>query len=149
MDSSSSLLNKFGAVAVIGTAKAEATWPTIYFMQWYAWLMKVICSRETLQSPHTRLFTANTAKYLFKSLHLETNMYDIELLFMAELLKIPIIEVHVPVTTTLESNVLTSYLFLPVWLLEHLLKIVTMARDALMLRIAYLFEIWHIDMYGS
>ena len=151
MDSSSSLLNKFGAVAVINTTDTKATWLPNYFMQWYWWSMKLICSRHTLQSPHTRLFPANTAKFLFKSLHLETDTFDIELVFMAELLKIPIVEVPLPVTITQEqdSNVLTFNHFQPVLLLDHTIMTVTMARDTLILRIAYLLEIWQIEMYGS
>ena len=145
IDSSSSLLHKFGALAVTGTTTSETIWTTNVFMQRYWWLMKLICSRQNIESSHTRLFAANTAKFLFNSLHLETDTFDIELIFMAELLRIPIVEV--PVQITKESNVLTSNLNLPVLLLEKLMKTLTMARDTLILRIAYLLEIWHIDMH--
>ena len=137
IDSSSLALNKLDALAVIGITRPETLWTTFFFMLWYWSLMKLICSRPNLESSHTRLFTASTAKFLFKTLHLETDTFDIELTFIAELLRIPVIEVSVPITW--ESTLDLS-------LLEKLMKTLTMARDTLILRLAYLLELWQIEM---
>jgi len=80
-----------------------------------------------------KLFTRKTAKFLFTNLHVERWAFDVELLFIAQRLHVPMSEVEVNWTEVPGST------------LTPLAASVQMGKDLLRIRSAYLFGIWKID----
>eukprot|EP00455_Lapot_gusevi_P031578 TRINITY_DN3429_c0_g1_i7.p1 TRINITY_DN3429_c0_g1~~TRINITY_DN3429_c0_g1_i7.p1 ORF type:complete len:245 (-),score=73.43 TRINITY_DN3429_c0_g1_i7:44-778(-) len=80
-----------------------------------------------------KLFTRATAATLFSSLHLFRWCFDVELLYIAQTLKIPITEVAVTWTEIPGSK------------LSLIESSLTMARDLVLIRFCYMFGIWKIQ----
>jgi dolichyl-phosphate beta-glucosyltransferase len=84
-----------------------------------------------------KLFTANTARKLFNNLHLERWAFDIELIYMAQSLGIPMVEVAVNWQEIPGSKLIRSKLDVITTSLE-------MARDIVCIRLSYLLGVWQI-----
>ena len=57
-------------------------------------LVMLLCTRNVKDTQcGFKLFTRKAAKVLFQSLHLERWAFDIEIIYLAEMLKIPMTEV--------------------------------------------------------
>ena len=78
------------------------------------------------------MFTRNTARILFKSCHIERWAFDVELLKIAEMLKIPMAEVAVQWTEIEGSK------------LDPLLASIQMFKDLFLLWLRYALGAWKI-----
>ena len=79
-----------------------------------------------------KLFTRNSARILFKSCHIERWAFDVELLKIAEMLKIPMAEVAVQWTEIEGSK------------LNPLLASIQMFKDLFLLWLRYAIGAWKI-----
>ncbi|EFA80389.1 glycosyltransferase [Heterostelium album PN500] len=77
-----------------------------------------------------KLFSRDTVKVVFSNLHIERWAFDVELLFIAQQLNIPISEVAVNWTEIDGSK------------LDPFSSSIQMAKDILRIRLRYLFRIW-------
>jgi dolichyl-phosphate beta-glucosyltransferase len=82
-----------------------------------------------------KLFTSPAAKVLFHYLHLYRWAFDTELIYLAEGLHIPILEVAVNWREVEGSKLITSKL-------DVVTTSLTMARDILCMRLSYLLRVW-------
>ena len=80
-----------------------------------------------------KLFTRKTAQLLFPNQHVERWAFDVELLFLAQTLRVPMVEVEVNWTEVPGST------------LTPLAASVQMGKDLVRIRSAYLLQIWTID----
>lgn len=94
------------------------------------WLFAVRSIRDTQCG--FKLFTRSTARKLFTSLHVERWAFDVELLFLAERLKVPMTEVAVR-WTEIDGSKLT-----PFW------SWLQMGVDLFMIWLRYLIGAWRI-----
>ncbi|XP_017047802.1 dolichyl-phosphate beta-glucosyltransferase [Drosophila ficusphila] len=94
------------------------------------WLFAVRSIRDTQCG--FKLFTRTTARKLFTSLHVERWAFDVELLYLAEKLKLPMSEVAVR-WTEIDGSKLT-----PFW------SWLQMGRDLFMIWLRYLVGAWRI-----
>eukprot|EP00099_Drosophila_melanogaster_P018183 NP_609202.1 wollknaeuel [Drosophila melanogaster] len=94
------------------------------------WLFAVRSIRDTQCG--FKLFTRTTARKLFTSLHVERWAFDVELLYLAENLKLPMSEVAVR-WTEIDGSKLT-----PFW------SWLQMGRDLFMIWVRYLVGAWRI-----
>ena len=107
-------------------------------MKGFHLLVQLLCSR-TIKDTQCgfKLFTRSTASKLFGALHIEGWAFDIELIYVAESLGIPINEIDVAWTEIEGSK-----------LIKNKLDVITtslhMARDMLCVRLCYLFGIWKL-----
>ena len=77
-----------------------------------------------------KLFTRETARKIFPGLHIERWAFDIELLFLCQMFKIPIAEVPV------------KWCEIPGSKVEIVSATLMFARDLILIRSCYLFGIW-------
>ncbi|XP_053564410.1 dolichyl-phosphate beta-glucosyltransferase [Bombina bombina] len=84
-----------------------------------------------------KLFTREAAARTFTALHVDRWAFDVELLYIAQLLKIPVTEVAVN-WTEIEGSKLV-----PFW------SWLQMGRDLLFIRLRYLTGVWKIDTTGK
>ena len=77
-----------------------------------------------------KLFTRAAARPLFKSLHVERWAFDVELIYIAQCLKMPIVEVAVNWKEIDGSKIV------PLW------SGLQMGKDLLLVRLRYMFRIW-------
>lgn len=82
-----------------------------------------------------KLFTRSTAKVLFSLMHLDRWSFDIELVFLAEALDIPIVEVAVRWHEVDGSKLIQSSQ-------DIIFTSISMARDMLCVRLCHLLGIW-------
>ncbi|CAM9286513.1 unnamed protein product, partial [Ectocarpus fasciculatus] len=82
-----------------------------------------------------KLFTRSTAKILFTLMHLDRWSFDIELVFLAEALRIPMTEVAVNWHEVDGSKLIQSKF-------DIVVTSLTMARDMLCVRLCHAFKIW-------
>ena len=82
-------------------------------------LVMLLCTRHVKDTQcGFKLFTKKAAKVLFQSLHIERWAFDIEIIYLAEMLKIPMTEVSLckvystHVLSTIYFTVLTPILLL-------------------------------------
>ncbi|KYQ92882.1 glycosyltransferase [Tieghemostelium lacteum] len=80
-----------------------------------------------------KLFTRESARHLFTSLHVERWAFDVELLYLAQTLHMPIAEVAVNWTEIDGSK------------LDPIASSIQMAKDILRIRLNYLFRFWTIS----
>jgi dolichyl-phosphate beta-glucosyltransferase len=85
-----------------------------------------------------KLFTRKTARLLFSNLHLEGWSFDIEIIYLAESLGIPLSETSVRWHEVEGSKLIQSKF-------DVVLTSLKMARDMVCLRLAYLFGIWKFN----
>ena len=84
-----------------------------------------------------KLFTKHTSSLLFTNLHLFRWAFDIELIFLAEGLGIPVFEVAVQWHEVAGSKLIQTKL-------DIVKTSIEMARDMLCMRIAYMTGIWRM-----
>mmetsp|Transcript_19997 Transcript_19997/g.33477 ORF Transcript_19997/g.33477 Transcript_19997/m.33477 type:complete len:179 (+) Transcript_19997:96-632(+) len=82
-----------------------------------------------------KLFTRSAGKMLFKYLHLYRWAFDTEIIYLAELLHIPMAEVAVNWREVDGSKLIQSKL-------DVVTTSITMARDILCMRLSYLLHLW-------
>lgn len=99
------------------------------------WLFCVRTIRDTQCG--FKLFTRNAARVLFSNLHIERWAFDVELLYIAEHLGVPIREVAVT-WQEIEGSKLTP-----------LAASLQMARDLFMIWFRYFFGLWSIDVHPT
>ena len=102
-------------------------------------LVTLLCTKNIRDTQcGFKLFTQKTARLLFSNLHLEGWSFDIEIIFLAEQLGIPIAEVAVNWHEVAGSKLIQSKLDVVVTSLK-------MARDMLCLKLTYLTGLWVVN----
>lgn len=86
-----------------------------------------------------KLFTRPSASILFSNLHLERWAFDIELIFLAEALGMPLSEVGVGWHEVEGSKLIRTKL-------DVVVTSAQMARDLLCNRLCYMFGLWSIPV---
>ena len=105
-------------------------------MRGFHLLVMLLCTQNVRDTQcGFKLFTKQTAKMLFDILHLEGWAFDIELIFVGEQLGIPMREVAVSWEEVDGSKLIQSKA-------DVIITSLTMARDMLTVRLAYLFGLW-------
>lgn len=84
-----------------------------------------------------KLFTRKSAQYIFEALHVERWAFDVEMLYIAEMLKIPVSEVAV------EWQEIEGSKIVPIW------SWLEMGRDLLLISLRYKLGIWKIMKTNS
>jgi dolichyl-phosphate beta-glucosyltransferase len=115
---------------------SSRAWYRTILMKGFHILVLILCTDKVKDTQcGFKLFTRNTATYLFNALHLKRWAFDIELIYLAELKSIPIVEVAVNWHEVDGSKlIITKFDIVKTSLL--------MARDMLCVRLSYLFGIW-------
>jgi len=80
-----------------------------------------------------KLFTRKAAQVMFANLHIERWAFDVELIYLAQSLRIPLVEVAV------------NWKEIPGSKLTPMAASVQMGRDLLTIRACYIFKIWAIN----
>ena len=115
-------------------AVAQRAWYRNFLMYAFHFLVAFFAVRGIKDTQcGFKLFTRRTAAILFKNLNLKRWCFDVEILYMATLLKIPIVEVSIN-WQEIEGSKLS--------ILDSSL---TMARDLVLIKFCYLFGVWSID----
>jgi len=97
-------------------------------------IVALLCVRDVRDTQcGFKLFTRDSARLLFTVLHIERWAFDVELLYLAQYHRMPIVEVPVTWTEIAGSKVD------PMW------DSLKMARDLFKIRLMYLFGIWSHD----
>lgn len=125
-------------------------------MKGFHLLVVILCTRNVKDTQcGFKLFTRRSARILFGVMHLERWSFDIELVYLAEHLDMPLVEVRASLLYC--SNLNLSKLKVAVnWhevdgskLIQSGIDVattsLTMARDMLCVRLSYLFGIWNTD----
>ena len=118
------------------TSKAtRALHRTILMMGFHA-LVVLLCSRSVRDTQcGFKLFTRATARLLFADLHLERWAFDVEIIYLAEKLGIPIVEVAVN-----WHEVEGSKLIVTKW--DIVTTSIAMAKDMFTVSLSYALGIW-------
>ena len=107
-------------------------------MYGFHFLVVMLCSSHVRDTQcGFKLFSRPAAKILFQTLHLERWAFDVELIYVAESCKIPIIELPVR-WHEVEGSKLIQNKF------DVITTSLTMARDMFCVRMSYLLGIWRI-----
>lgn len=136
-DGSSSLGVAIGSRAHLeGKSIATRAFYRTILMRGFHLLVMLLCTRNIKDTQcGFKLFTRKAAQILFNNLHLQTWAFDIELIYVAEMLGIPLTEVAVNWTEIEGSKLIQTKL-------DVVKTSLNMARDMLCVRLAYLFGIW-------
>lgn len=117
---------------------AVREWYRTILMKGFHFLVTILCTRQIQDTQcGFKLFTRNVAKPIFQNLHLYRWAFDIELIYQAEQLGVPIREVPVNWREVEGSKLITKK-----W--DVVTTSLTMARDMLAVKIAYVFGIWKL-----
>lgn len=109
-----------------------------FLMYGFHFLVWFLCVRGVKDTQcGFKLFTRQAAARTFTALHVDRWAFDVELLYIAQCLKIPIAEVAVN-WTEIEGSKLV-----PFW------SWLQMGRDLLFIRLRYLTGVWRIDTTGK
>lgn len=99
-------------------------------------LVSILCSSKIQDTQcGFKLFTRRAAGILFPNLHLDRWAFDVELIYMAEQLDIPMVEVSVNWHEVDGSKLITSK-----W--DIVTTSINMAKDMLTVRLCYVLGIW-------
>jgi len=121
---------------------ATRSWVRTVLMHGFHFLVTLLCTRSIRDTQcGFKLFTRKAARLLFSNLHLEGWTFDIEIIYMAEQLGIPISEVAVRWHEVDGSKLIQSKLDIVVTSLK-------MARDMACLRLAYLTNMWKVNPHA-
>jgi dolichyl-phosphate beta-glucosyltransferase len=105
-------------------------------MRGFHLLVTLLCTQNIRDTQcGFKLFTREAGKLLFDSLHLESWAFDIELIYMAERLGIPMSEVAVTWEEVDGSKLIQSKA-------DVVVTSLNMARDMLTVRVAYMLGLW-------
>jgi len=117
-----------------GDAVATRTFLRNILMWGFHLLVAVTCVRGIRDTQcGFKLFSRRAAQHIFLNQHLRRWSFDVELLFLARALRIPIVEVPVNWTEVPGSK------------LDLLESSITMARDLVIIRLAHMLGIWKIN----
>lgn len=117
---------------------ATRAWHRTILMYGFHALVRIFCSAKVKDTQcGFKLFSRDAAKVVFASLHLERWAFDVELIYVAESLKIPIIELPVHWHEVDGSKLIQSKI-------DIITTSLTMARDMFCVRLAYLLGIWKV-----
>lgn len=101
--------------------------------------VKVLCSRRVRDTQcGFKLFTRATAEQLFAPLHLHRWAFDIELIYLAQRLGVPLAEVAVKWREVEGSKLITNKL-------DVITTSLSMLRDMVCIRLCYLLGLWTAD----
>lgn len=107
-------------------------------MRGFHLLVTLLCTQNIRDTQcGFKMFTREAGKLLFNSLHLESWAFDIELIYMAELLGIPMSEVAVSWEEVDGSKLIQSKA-------DVVVTSLNMARDIVTVRVAYMLGLWKI-----
>ena len=121
---------------------ATRSWVRTVLMRGFHFLVTLLCTKNVRDTQcGFKLFTRKAARILFSNLHLEGWTFDIELIYMAEALGVPLTETAVRWHEVDGSKLIQSRIDIVVTSLK-------MARDMLCLRLAYLSGIWKINPHA-
>ncbi|EDV24528.1 Dolichyl-phosphate beta-glucosyltransferase, partial [Trichoplax sp. H2] len=113
---------------------AERTIFRTFLMHGFHLLVRFLCVKGVKDTQcGFKLFNRVAADILFHSMHVNGWAFDVELLYIAETLRMPIAEVGVN-WTEIEGSKMTPFLS---W--------AQMGRDLIIIRLNYLFGLWKID----
>ncbi|XP_065845878.1 dolichyl-phosphate beta-glucosyltransferase-like isoform X2 [Oscarella lobularis] len=114
-------------------AVAERTFLRNFLMYGFHFLVWFLCVRGVKDTQcGFKLFTRSAARLLFPSVHIDRWAFDVELLYIAQCLKISIAEVAV------NWQEIEGSKMVPFW------SWLQMGRDLLLIRLRYLFGLWRI-----
>ena len=124
-------------------SKASRAFYRTVLMHGFHILVSILCTK-TIKDTQCgfKLFTRNTARILFRELHLERWAFDVELFFVAEKYKIPMTEISVT-WQEIEGSKLIQSKF------DIIKTAITMARDMLCVKLAYELGIWKLYMNNT
>jgi len=118
---------------------ATRSWIRTVLMRGFHVLVMLLATRKIRDTQcGFKLFTRKTARLLFSNLHLEGWSFDIEIIYLAESLGIPLSETSVRWHEVEGSKLIQSKF-------DVVLTSLKMARDMVCLRLAYLFGIWKFN----
>mmetsp|Transcript_36667 Transcript_36667/g.67104 ORF Transcript_36667/g.67104 Transcript_36667/m.67104 type:complete len:120 (+) Transcript_36667:3-362(+) len=101
--------------------------------------VRVLCTSKVKDTQcGFKLFTRSAARELFLRLHLERWAFDIELVFLAQALGVPLVEVAVDWQEVAGSKLIMKKL-------DVITASITMLRDMLCVKLCYLLRIWRVD----
>lgn len=124
-------------------SKASRAFYRTILMHGFHILVSILCTK-TIKDTQCgfKLFTRNTARILFRELHLERWAFDVELFFVAEKYKIPMVEISVT-WQEIEGSKLIQSKF------DIIKTAVVMARDMLCVKLAYDLGLWKMHTNNS
>lgn len=112
-------------------------------MKGFHFLVTILCTKNIEDTQcGFKLFTNQAAKILFRNLHLRRWAFDIELIYQAEALGIQMKEISVNWREVEGSKLIQSKA-------DVVITSITMARDMLAVRLAYLFGLWKLPSFDN
>jgi dolichyl-phosphate beta-glucosyltransferase len=79
-----------------GESVANRAFYRTVLMHGFHFLVTILCTNQIKDTQcGFKLFTRDTAQLLFSNLHLERWAFDIELIYIAEMFKVPLAEVYI------------------------------------------------------
>lgn len=122
---------------------AARAWYRTILMKGFHVLVTILCTRNIHDTQcGFKLFTNHVAKLLFSNLHLNRWAFDIEIIYQAESLGIHLDEVSVN-WREVEGSKLIQNRF------DIVTTSLTMARDMLAVRLAYVLGFWRVPVISS
>lgn len=117
---------------------ATRAWYRTIMMQVFHWCVMLLCSRSVRDTQcGFKLFTRDTAKALFSTVHLGGWAFDLELVYLCDKLNIPMVEVPIRWHEVAGSKLIARKL-------DIITTSISMFRDMLCLRLCYDLGIWRI-----
>eukprot|EP00903_Cladosiphon_okamuranus_P014218 g13209.t1 len=121
-----------------GEAVAKRALHRTILMFVFHWCVSVLCTRKIKDTQcGFKLFTRDTAALVFGSLHLQRWAFDIELIYICQLMAVPMAEVAVNWHEVPGSKLIRSKL-------DIITTSATMLRDMLCVRLCYLLGVWTV-----
>ena len=112
-------------------------------MRGFHTIVSLLCSKNIRDTQcGFKLFTRKAAKILFGNLHVSRWAFDVELIFISEMLHIPIQEIAVTWHEVEGSKLIRNKI-------DIVTTSLTMARDILCIRLCYLLGIWKMSITDS
>lgn len=138
-------LHKGPAGIVIGSrahmakeSMAKRAWYRTILMKGFHMLVMLFATRNIQDTQcGFKLFTKDAARLIFPAMHTRRWAFDIEMIVIAESLGIPIKEVPVNWREVEGSKLIVTKM-------DIITTSLTMARDIIAIRVAYLFGFWHL-----
>ncbi|CAB1117789.1 GT2 [Ectocarpus sp. CCAP 1310/34] len=121
-----------------GEAVAKRALHRTILMFVFHWCVSILCTR-TIKDTQCgfKLFTRDTAVLVFSSLHLQRWAFDIELIYICQLMGVPMAEVAVNWREVPGSKLIRSKL-------DVITTSATMLRDMMCVRLCYVLGVWAV-----
>eukprot|EP00752_Nemacystus_decipiens_P005067 g4600.t1 len=121
-----------------GEAVAKRALHRTILMFVFHWCVSVLCTRKIKDTQcGFKLFTRDTAALVFGSLHLQRWAFDIEIIYIGQLMAVPMAEVAVNWHEVPGSKLIRSKL-------DVITTSATMLRDMMCVRLCYLLGVWTV-----